>query len=42
MAMTFFPACRVMPFSAYHSRLFSTISSSVCSPASTGESRMRL
>jgi hypothetical protein len=27
---------------AYHSHEFSTISSSVCSPASTGDSRMRL
>ena len=42
MRVTVLPACSVMPFSAYHSRELSTISSSVCSPASTGDSRMRL
>ncbi|MNG39592.1 hypothetical protein D3C84_1277430 [compost metagenome] len=39
---TLLPACRVILFSAYHSQLLSTISSTVCSPASTGDSRMRL
>ena len=32
----------VMPFSAYHSTWLSMICSMVCSPASTGDSRMRL
>ena len=42
ISTTFLPACSVMWFSVYHSQLLSTISSTVCSPASTGDSRMRL
>jgi hypothetical protein len=41
-SVTFLPACRVMLFSAYHSQLLRMISSTVCSPASTGDRRMRL
>jgi hypothetical protein len=38
----FLPACSVMWLSLYQSQLFKTISSSVCSAASTGLSKMRL
>ena len=36
------PRCRVMPLSAYQDSGLSTMSSKSCSPASTGDSRMRL
>ena len=39
---TFLPRCSVMPCSAYQDSGFRMICSIVCSPASTGLSRMRL
>ena len=42
MRTTGSPACRVMPLASYHSRVLSMMSSTVFSPASTGESMMRL
>jgi hypothetical protein len=40
MRTTGSPACRVMPLAAYHSRVCSMMSSTVFSPASTGDSRI--
>ena len=42
MAITLRPVCSVMPCSEYHDSGLRMISSIVCSPASTGDSRMRL
>lgn len=42
ICVIFFPACSVMPLSRYQAWSLSTMSGSVISPASTGESRMRL
>ncbi len=41
-SVTVKPVCSVMWLSAYQDQSFRMISSMVCSPASTGDSRMRL
>ena len=41
-SVTVKPVCSVMWLSAYHDQSLRMISSMVCSPASTGDSRMRL